>query len=217
MDYLGQQAPSSIHSSDSNGSGEQPLLVFPTKPKATGLPAPVKIQTNFYPFKVNLGGRNVIFEYQVKTTPNLTCHTNQEKETLKRLMRDKDLTKELDSVFDKWIYFEGYVYSFEKVDDSSFSSRQIQMEEISYDLTILYHQELDFNHKSASLYFRAFINQLIRTTGFKQIRGGKHFNPYEPLQLEGVNMHSAFFNTMKCINGQIYLNLNPSIKFFQQE
>lgn len=30
-------------------------------------------------------------------------------------------------------------------------------------------------------------------------------------------MHSAFFNAMKCINGNIYLNLNPSIKFFQQE
>jgi len=49
------------------------------------------------------------------------------------------------------------------------------------------------------------------------VRGGKHFDPKNPLELQGVNMHAAFYNTMKCINGNIYINLNPSIKFFQQE
>jgi len=30
-------------------------------------------------------------------------------------------------------------------------------------------------------------------------------------------MYQAFFNTMKQNDGKIYLNLNPSVKFFQQE
>jgi len=79
MDLLGQKdnGSSSSHSSDPDAT-----LIFPIKPKATGLANPVKVQTNFFPFKVNLGGRNVIFEYQVKTTPQLTCHTPKEKETL---------------------------------------------------------------------------------------------------------------------------------------
>ena len=30
-------------------------------------------------------------------------------------------------------------------------------------------------------------------------------------------MFQAFFNTVKAIDGKIYLNLNPSVKFFQNE
>lgn len=30
-------------------------------------------------------------------------------------------------------------------------------------------------------------------------------------------MYQAFFNTMKSCDGKVYLNLNPSVKFFQQE
>lgn len=82
MDILGQKDNGSGSSHSSGSGGGDVSLLFPTKPKATGLSNPVKVQTNFYPFKVNLGGRNVIFEYQVKTTPQLTCHTNKEKETL---------------------------------------------------------------------------------------------------------------------------------------
>lgn len=67
------------------------------------------------------------------------------------------------------------------------------------------------------LYFRAYLNRLIREVGFKQVRGGKHFDPKSAIELQGVNMYQAFFNTMKCIDGVIYLNLNPSVKFFQQE
>lgn len=164
MDQLGKI--SSKHSNSSSGEGET-SLEFPTKPKAIGLQNPVRVSTNFYPFKVNLGGRNIIFEYQVITAPLLTCHTNQEKETLRRLMRDKDLSKDLDSLFDKYLYFEGYIYSFEKVDDSQLPIKSVAFEDVEYSISFVYHQELDFNHKSASLYFRAFINQLIRTTGYK--------------------------------------------------
>jgi len=39
--------------------------------------------------KANLGGRNVIFEYQVKTVPNLTCHTPKEKKLMIQLVRNK--------------------------------------------------------------------------------------------------------------------------------
>jgi hypothetical protein len=64
------------------------------------------------------------------------------------------------------------------------------------------------------LYFRAFMNKLLRVAKLKQVRGGKHFSPHLCTELQGVNMYQAFFNTMKCVDGKIYLNLNPSVKFF---
>jgi hypothetical protein len=67
--------------------------------------------------KCNLGGRSVLFEYQVKSSPNLTCHTQAEKDTLRQIVRKNKA--ELEDVFDNFIYFEGYVYSFERIDDAS--------------------------------------------------------------------------------------------------
>jgi len=54
-------------------------------------------------------------------------------------MRDKDLTKGLDSMFDNYLYFEGYIYSFEKVDDSSLPSRSISNEDLEYNINFEYH------------------------------------------------------------------------------
>lgn len=121
---------------DSNSSSSTPTdqepLVFPTKPEAKNLPAPIKVQTNFYPFKLNNGGRNVIFEYQVKTVPQLTCHTNSERETMRKLMRLEPVAKELGSVFEKYLYFEGYIYSFEKVDDDALPHNQGTIDDVEY-------------------------------------------------------------------------------------
>lgn len=54
-------------------------------------------------------------------------------------MRNKELCTELDSVFDKYLYFEGYVYSFEKVDDSSLPSRAVPGEDLEYNISFEYH------------------------------------------------------------------------------
>ena len=54
-------------------------------------------------------------------------------------MRDKELAKELDTVFDNYLYFEGYVYSFEKVDDSSLPSMSISNEDLEYNVSFEYH------------------------------------------------------------------------------
>ena len=57
----------------------------------------------------------------------------------------------------------------------------------------------------------------MRKMKFQQVRGGKYFNPHNVANLQGVDMFQAFFNTVKAIDGKIYLNLNPSVKFFQNE
>ena len=204
-------------SSDSPYSDEPmaDLPPFPTRPQSHNLGAPVQVYSNFYPMKCNIGDRRVLFEYQVKTSPNLTCHTQSEKNTMRRLVRHQK--EVLDAVFDNYLYFEGYVYSFEKVDDGDLPKEQSGEEEgVEYLLSFEYHQELEFTHQNVSIFFRAFLNRLIHEAGFRQVRGGKHFIPWSPKQLEGVDMFKAFYNTMKSVGGNIYLNLNPSVKFFQQ-
>jgi len=165
---------------------------------------------------VNTGGRRVLFEYQVKTAPGLTCHTQAEKDTLRKLVRKNKET--LEQTFDNYVFFEGFLYSFEKIEDSDLPQQLSgEVDDVEYLVSYEYSNELDFSHQSVQIFFRAYINTLIREAGFKQVRGGKHFSPHRPKQLQGVDMYQAFFNTMKAIDGNIYLNLNPSIKFFQQE
>ena len=45
----------------------------------------------------------------------------------------------------------------------------------------------------------------------------KYYDPKNPCKLNGVDMYRGYYNTAKYINSNIYLNLNPSVKFFQQE
>lgn len=88
---------------------------------------------------------------------------------MKRLVCNKDVRKDLEDLFDSYIYFEGYIYSFEKVDDESLPSHSQTIDDIEYQIHYEFHQELDFNHKAAMLFFRAFMNKLIREVGFKQV------------------------------------------------
>lgn len=55
----------------------------------------------------------------------LTCHTNQEKESLRILLRNHFLGDYLEAFLDNYIYFEGFIYSFEKVDDEILPSANI--------------------------------------------------------------------------------------------
>jgi len=131
------------------------------------LSKPIKMLSNLYPFRVNLGGKHVIFEYKVNSAPLLSCHTNKEKQTLWTLINDDRLKNELESLFDSYLYFEGYIYSFEKVDDTLLPSWSISHEDVAYKINFEYHQGLDFTHASAPLFFRAYMNELIKKTGFK--------------------------------------------------
>ena len=64
------------------------------------------------------------------------------------------------------------------------------------------------------------MNELLRKSDLRLTRQGKHFDPNDFLGLEEVYMYSAYWNATKCINNSfgsnIYLNLNPSVKFFQE-
>ncbi len=62
------------------------------------------------------------------------------------------------------------------------------------------------------------MNQIMKTANFKQARM-KNFIPHNLCEgkAKDLNVFQAFFNTNKAINGSIYLNVNPCIKFFQTE
>lgn len=83
-----------------------------------------------------------------------------------------------------------------------------------YNVCLEFHKELEFSHNSAMLYFWVFVNRLTWIWGYKTIRGWKIFDTSNPDEFDGVNLHAAFFNVIRCINGNIFINLNPSIKFF---
>lgn len=206
MERLSSEGSSSPNSLDLPG--------FPTRPHSSNMGKPVSVLSNFYQMKTNTGGRNTLFSYQVKTTPNLTCHTNDEKQRMRKVARSH--RAQLEEVFDNFIYFEGFIYSFERVEDDELpSSLTGKVDDVEYTASYEYHQELEFSNQTVSIFFRAFLNQMINKVGFKQVRGGKHFNPLKPRELNGVSMFPAFFNTMKALDSVIYLNLNPSVKFFQ--
>jgi aubergine len=190
-------------------------MQFPMKPTSSRLGRPVSICTNFYKFKCNTGGRDVLFEYQVKTAPQLSCHENSQKTIMTELV--KKLRTKLESHFENHVYWEGFIYSFESVDNLDGLEEEIEHEGVPYCVCIELHDELTFDNPKVSRFFRAFLNQLIRRAKLRLVRGGKHFDPRQPVELDGVNMYRAYFNTMKPINGSIYLNLNPSVKFFQTQ
>jgi aubergine-like protein len=211
MEYLEHRS-----SSSSRGSVMDVDSLFPVKPQSSRLGRPLSLFANCYKFKCNTGGRDVLFEYQVKTSPPLTCHTNEEKIKLSKIV--KKLKPKLEGYFENHVYWESFLYSFEKIDDlSAIEEETIEEDGVSYLVSIDLHSDLTFDNPMVTRFFRAFTNQLIKKAKLRLTRGGKHFDPRDPLILEGVNMYRAYFNTMKTIGGQIYLNLNPSVKFFQQE
>lgn len=194
---------------------EVDTIPFPSKPKSSKLGRPVTVFSNFYKFNCKTGGRDVLFEYQVKTAPNITCHSNEEKMKMHRIV--KKLKPKLDAHFENHVYWEGFIYSFENIDNLGALEEEVEDDGVSYIVCIELHEDLTFDNQRVSRFFRAFMNQMIRKSKLRLVRGGKHFDPQLPMELDGVNMYRAYFNTMKPIDGQIYLNLNPSVKFFQQE
>lgn len=210
MELLDQRS-----SSSSRGSNMDVDVLFPQKPQSSRLGRPVALYSNFYKLNCDIGGRDVVFEYQVKTAPQLTCHSNEEKMKLTKIVRK--LKPKLDGHFENHVYWEGFLYSFENIDNlSALEEEEIEEDGVNYLVSIELNQSLGFDNPKVSRFFRSFLNQLIRKSKLRQTRGGKHFDPLNPLELSGVNMYWAFFNTMKPVNGAIYLNLNPSVKFFQQ-
>lgn len=91
---------------------------------------------------------------------------------------------------------------------------QVEHDGVDYSLCVVFHEALTFDNPRVTLFFRSFINQALVKTGLRRVRGGKYFDPENYKRLEGANMFAAYFNTMKTVDGVIYLNLNPSVKFF---
>lgn len=108
MDLLEQR------SSGSSGSSRMDVdLAFPTKPQSAKMGKPVLVFSNFYKFQCKTGGRDTLFEYQVKTSPQLTCHSNEEKMKIGRIVRK--LKTQLEALFENHVYWEGFLYSFERI------------------------------------------------------------------------------------------------------
>ena len=216
MELLDQRS-----SSSSKGSGGMEYdMHFPPKPKSKDLGKPVGLISNFYKFNIDVGGREVLFEYIVKTAPALSCHTNEEKMKMMKII--KKMREKLEAQFDHHVYWEGFIYSFEKIDElEALEGVEIEEDEVPYIVSIALHNVLEFTDTKVTRFFRAYMNQLIKKSKLRLTRAGKHFDPRDPVELEGVSMYSAYWNTMKCISNSagssIYLNLNPSVKFFQQE
>jgi aubergine-like protein len=130
----------------------------------------------------------------------------------------RKLKPKLEGHFENHVYWEGFLYSFEKLDNfEALEEVEIEEDGVNYLVSIELHEDLSFDNPRVARFFRSFLNQIIKKSKLSLVRGGKHFDPLYPMELEGVNMYRAYFNTMKPINGSIYLNLNPSVKFFQQE
>jgi len=191
----------------SSGSGSYVVgdHIFPIKPKSSSLGRAVAVYSNFYKFKCNTGGREVLFEYQVKTEPNLTCHSNAEKSKLRKVVGG--IRDQLNQNFDNYVYREGFIYSFENITDSEEFS--VVEDGVEYSVTIQLHNDLTFDDPKVTRFFRTFLNLFVKSSGFIQVRAGRHFNPNDYKKLEEVNMYKAYFNTSKTIDGAIYLNLNP--------
>jgi hypothetical protein len=125
-----------------NSDGSSPTdftgLTFPTKPQSRGMGASIQVVSNFYPIKVR-DQRTALHAYIVRTTPQLTCHTNKEKETLKKLVMDRNFQTQLEEIIGCFVYFEGFVYSFERVDDSLLPTQSKTLEDVEYTISYEYH------------------------------------------------------------------------------
>ena len=123
-------------SSSSQGSGSMDFdMAYPTKPVATGLGEPIGLRSNFYKFDLDLGGRDVLFEYQVTTAPTLLCHTNEEKLKMRKIIRL--LKPNLEAQFNNYVYWEGFLYSFEKIDElEAVAEMLIEEDEVQYTISI---------------------------------------------------------------------------------
>ncbi|CAI2385901.1 unnamed protein product [Moneuplotes crassus] len=195
---------------------------FPLKPECSKMGEKVQICSNFYKINSYSGGRNVLFEYQVSTVPRLTCHTNEEKSRMAKIvrnvMRNLKGNDEMGLFPENYIYREGFIYSFEKVDKiNEYIGEEIEQEGISYKISIKLHDDLQFDNPKVVRFFRAFFSLLFKKCKLRPFKAGKHFDPQNPLILKGVNMYRAYFNTVKTLNHNLYLNLNPCVKFFQQD
>ena len=54
---------------------------------------------------------------------------------------------QLEEVFDNFIYFEGFIYSFERIEDDELPTAVTStVEEVEYSASYEYHQELEFSN-----------------------------------------------------------------------
>ena len=97
------------------------------------------------------------------------------------------------------------------------SGEEVEIDGETYLVNVSLFKEMSFEDNWASRFFRTFLNQIYRKWGFISLFNGKHLDPNSWYPLDGVNVYFAYYNTTKWIDGKIYLNLNPWIKFFQQE
>ena len=108
----------------------------------------------------------------------------------------------LSDLFDCYIYNEGAIYSFERVDEATLpQDLESEIKGIPYKLSVEFNSEVTFDDQNGLLFFRAFVNVLQREANLKQVRGGKYFDPTTPIDLEGAQMYQAYYNSIKAVAG----------------
>jgi hypothetical protein len=204
-------------SSSSKGSNFEDESVFPRKPESSKVCEEVKLVSNFYKFNWNTGGREGMFQYQVETTPPLTCHSGEEKIRMAKIIRE--LREELKSKLDNFTFWENFIYTFEFVDDEQQLTdfRAVEIDGIEYTMELRHPQHLAYTDEKSIRFFRSFINQFFKKSRMRPASQGRYFDRKFPIELEGVDMYQAYFNSMKVFDSGVYMTLNPGVKFFQHE
>ena len=130
------------HNSPTSSSSDN--LNLPVKPVSTKLTEPVALVSNYFPVNCNIPDQWVIHKYLIKTSPVLTCHTNQDKRTLKKLVtKHKAILADL---FDCYIYNEGAIYSFERVDEATLpTDLESTIKETTYLTSVEFNCEVPFS------------------------------------------------------------------------
>ena len=132
MELLGERSSSSGQDSKSSEA-----LVFPTRPEAAPMSQQIKLLSNFYKLNCDTGGRNVIFEYQVKTEPYLSCHSGEEKLKFQAII--KQTREKLTMLLGNFTQWEDCLYTFELVDVTELDkllTEEIDVDNVKYRINL---------------------------------------------------------------------------------
>jgi hypothetical protein len=142
----------------------------------------------------------------VRTEPQLTCHSNEEKEKFRKVIRTaKDILKD---IFDTYIMYEGFIYAYQKIDPiEDFAT--VTEDEVEYKISIGEPRPLTLDDPKAIRFFNSIFIRIYRKMRLRAIRGGKYFAPDKYKELKGVNMYSAYFTSIKFIKSDVFMTLNP--------
>lgn len=185
-------------------------------PSSTKLGKAVSLSTNF--FDLSVAKQRVVYRYNLSTTPPLSTNDDHMRIRKKLVRRMRDT---LEPLFDPYIFYENQLFSPEKIEDSQLPKDvEVQFGEDSYLMTFELLDESFPTNEGIEIYLRAFLDTVLSKNKMAQLDSSTWFN-VDPLKQmsegAGFNMYMKFSNSLRLINGQTRLIMNPGIKFIQNE